>query len=123
LALSFALGSGRDRDKLAGLALQDPIATGDRQSQPPVLADCLAWLACRVYARMASGDRIYFWADVVAGNVLGREQPLGEQALMAAASAEQRQLLRENLAEDQALLRPLQEQWRAHLPDWLKLQL
>src|SRR5436190_17382603 len=42
LVWRFALGSSRDRDKLAGLA------TTAGETGAPILADCLAWLDCRV---------------------------------------------------------------------------
>jgi flavin reductase (DIM6/NTAB) family NADH-FMN oxidoreductase RutF len=33
-----------------------------------MLADCLAWLECRVTASRTAGDHTVFVADVVAGN-------------------------------------------------------
>jgi flavin reductase (DIM6/NTAB) family NADH-FMN oxidoreductase RutF len=87
------------------------LATGSTGS--PLLADCLASLECRVFARYDTGDRWYFWADIVAGEKRYDGQPLREQALMAAASDEQRQLLRQNRHEDSELLRPLHNRWRA----------
>ena len=107
LALNFAIGSGRDRDKFAGLSL----ATGSTGS--PLLADCLASLECRVFSRYDTGDRWYFWADVVAGQKHGDGNPLCEQALIAAASGEQRQLLLQNRREDSEYLQPLHNRWRA----------
>src|SRR5687767_1012894 len=86
-ALNFAIGSGRDRDKFAGLATH-PGSTG-----APLLDDCLAWLECRVFSRYDTGDRWYFWADAVAGQKQTDSQPLREHGLIAAASDEQRQLL------------------------------
>src|SRR3954469_9482743 len=61
LAWNFARDSGRQRDKLAGIVVERQ-ATG-----APVLADCLAWFDCRVFARYDAGDRLLFWGDVVAG--------------------------------------------------------
>src|SRR5215210_6074530 len=57
----FAIGSGRDRDKLAGLELLPS------QSGVPILADCLACFECQVIHQHEAGDRTFFWADVVAG--------------------------------------------------------
>lgn len=107
LALNFAIGSGRDRDKLAGLASHIG-STG-----APMLDDCLATLECRVVARFDSGDRWYYWADVVAGKRLSDGEPLCEQALIAAASDEQRKLLAQNRRDDTERLGPLHNQWRA----------
>lgn len=107
LALNFAIGSGRDRDKFAGLAMQ----VGETGA--PLLADCLAWLECRVFSRYDTGDRHYFWADVVAGNSVSSGQPLREQALLATATEEQRKLLGQNRREDAESLRPLHNRWRS----------
>lgn len=106
LALNFALGSGRDRDKFAGLNVHAS------DSGAPLLADCLAWLDCRVFARYDGGDRLYYWADVLRGERLADAQPLREQSLIAAASDEQKRLLLANRQEDAAVHRPLYEAWR-----------
>jgi flavin reductase (DIM6/NTAB) family NADH-FMN oxidoreductase RutF len=106
VALNFALGSGRDRDKLANLAMHSG------RIGVPLLDDCLARLECQVIARYDSGDRYYFWADVIEGQTLGPGEPLCEQAMIAAASNEQKKLLAENLRHDADLLRPLHDRWR-----------
>lgn len=107
LALNFAIGSGRDRDKFAGLA------TTAGSTGVPLLADCLASLECRVFSRYDTGDRWYFWADVVAGQKHGDSKPLCEQALIAAASDEQRQQLAENRRQDSEFLRSPHDRWRS----------
>lgn len=107
LALNFAIGSGRDRDKFAGLT----VSIGSTGS--PLLDDCLASLECRVFSRHDTGDRCYFWADVAAGRKQSDGQPLREQALIAAASGEQRKLLGQNRREDAEFLRQLHNRWRA----------
>lgn len=106
LALSFALGSGRERDKLAGLNV-DPGTAG-----APLLADCLARLDCRTFARYETGDRTYYWADILQGEQFGGETPLREQGLLAAATPEQKRLLLQNRRDDAALLAPGHESWR-----------
>jgi flavin reductase (DIM6/NTAB) family NADH-FMN oxidoreductase RutF len=106
-ALDFAIGSGRDRDKLAERPLR-PSATG-----VPLLADCLAWLECRVFARHETGDRLYFWADVLGGAKVGSGEPLREHGLIAVASDEQKRLLAQNRQEDADFLKPFHERWRA----------
>lgn len=106
LALNFALGSGRERDKFAGLAMQ----LGS--NGVPLLADCLASLECRIVARYDGGDRWYYWADVLNGHQVATDEPLREQDLLAAASAEQKQQLIQNRRDDSALLRPLHDHWR-----------
>jgi flavin reductase (DIM6/NTAB) family NADH-FMN oxidoreductase RutF len=43
---------------------------------PPVLADALAYLECRVADRLPAGDHELFIACVVEGRVLGEGQPM-----------------------------------------------
>ena len=100
LAWRFALGSGRDRDKLDGLEW----TAGETGS--PQLDDCLARLDCRVYDRHDGGDRIYYWADVASGACLDASPPLTEQGLLALASVEQKRLLRADMQADIELQRP-----------------
>lgn len=107
-ALSFAIGSGRARDKLADIA-----STPSPQTGNPLLADCLAWLDCRVIDRWDIGDRLIFLADVVAGQRLGDGEPLCERELIAAASDEQRGQLSRDMAGDIEQLRRLADLWRA----------
>lgn len=94
LVWRFALGSGRDKDKLSGLDL----ITGSTGS--PILADCLAWLDCRVTARHDSGDRIYFWGEVLSGDRRGDGPALTEQQLLSAATPEQKAALLAGLLAD-----------------------
>lgn len=113
LALQLAIGSGRDRDKLSGLRYaQGP-------SGSPLLQDVLAWLDCRVFARLEAGDRIYFWADILAGQQLGQETPLRERRLLAGADSAQREALRKGLLDDLQVQRPEHQRWRGQLPRWL----
>ena len=57
----FGLRSGRDADKLAGLSMTTA-TTGS-----PILTDALGWLDCRVEARLDTGDRTVYLAEVVRG--------------------------------------------------------
>ncbi len=109
LAWRFGIGSGRDRDKLAGLSTR-PAVTG-----APILDDCLAWLDCRVLTSFDAGDRLFFWADVLDGGRTGSGQPLCEHELFAAANASQLAQLRENLLEDLRIQKPLLATWRESL--------
>ena len=105
----FALQSGRDGDKLAGLAH----SIGDTGS--PILTDCLAWLDCRVVARYDAGDRIFYWADVLAGRRTSEGEPLTESRLLAAATADQKRQLQAGMAADIEIQRPLRDHWRKQL--------
>jgi flavin reductase (DIM6/NTAB) family NADH-FMN oxidoreductase RutF len=106
LAWHFSLSSGRDTKKLDGLAYRAGL------SGAPILADCQAWLDCRVFARYDAGDRIFYWGDVLAGDLLGAGVPLREKQVLAAATDDQRAALAQSRAADIAQLAPLGEAWR-----------
>ncbi len=119
VAWNFANGSGRDRDKFDSIAIRTG-ATGS-----PLLETCLARLECRVFARLETGDRTYYWADVVAGGLEptlapDQQQPLTEQQFFRQASDDQRRRLIEGRDQDIALQRPLLETWRRELPELLR---
>jgi flavin reductase (DIM6/NTAB) family NADH-FMN oxidoreductase RutF len=110
IAWSFAAESGRNRDKLAGLA------TGVVETGSPVLSDCLAWFDCRVFASYDCGDRLMLWGDVVAAGQPGEGNPLREQAFIGRLNDQQRQRLKADREGDIALQRPPREAWRANPP-------
>jgi flavin reductase (DIM6/NTAB) family NADH-FMN oxidoreductase RutF len=66
----FAGRQPESDDRFAGIRL----ATG--VTGAPVLADCLAWLECRVTASHPTRDHTIFVADVVSGNIETSDQPL-----------------------------------------------
>ena len=115
VALNFAIGSGRDREKLSGLA------THNAKTGSPILQDCLAWLDCQLYYRFNGGDRIYYFADIVAGEIAveseTRTRPLTESQLFAAASDDQRAALKASLDSDILRQRPKYRAWREQLGD------
>jgi flavin reductase (DIM6/NTAB) family NADH-FMN oxidoreductase RutF len=106
LAWNFARDSGRDRDKLAGLATTTNI-TGS-----PLLTDVLAWLDCRVVTKYHAGDRIFFWVDVVASHQAADVSPLADSDFIAALAPEQRQQLLSDREKDVQIQRPLHAAWR-----------
>ncbi|MCI0559569.1 MAG: flavin reductase family protein [Nitrososphaera sp.] len=108
-AWRFAIGSGRDRDKLAG------IRTSTARTGSPILTDCLAWLDCQVITQYDEGDRTFFLANVVAGQKLANTPPLTEGQLLAAASPEQKAKLQADLLADIQLQRPLLAEWQTRL--------
>jgi flavin reductase (DIM6/NTAB) family NADH-FMN oxidoreductase RutF len=114
LAWAFGIGSGRDRDKFLGLEASTAI-TGS-----PVLSDCLAWLDCKVISRLDTGDRVYFWGEVVASANVREGAPLREQGLFKAASDQQLRQLREGRDHDIDVHRPLYESWLENMPQLLK---
>jgi flavin reductase (DIM6/NTAB) family NADH-FMN oxidoreductase RutF len=113
-AWNFVLGSGRELDKFA------EVEWFTAETNSPILCDCLSWLDCRVFAALRTGDRNYYWADVLAGERLQPDTPLTEQDLLALATEEQKRTLREDREADIASQRPAQDVWRARLPEVLK---
>ena len=109
LAWRFGLGSGRDRDKLAGLKYRTV------KSGSPILEDCLAWLDCKVFHRYAAGDRILYWADVLAAGQPQEGEALCERELFTTATPEQLDRLQRELAADIQQQRQLLERWRGSL--------
>ena len=107
LAWDFAKDSGRERDKLAGLA------TTDSSAGCPILPDCLAWFDCRVFVRHDAGDRLFYWADVVAAGRPGSGSPLREQAFIRSLTDDQRKALAAQREADAEIQRSLADQWRA----------
>jgi flavin reductase (DIM6/NTAB) family NADH-FMN oxidoreductase RutF len=90
----FGLRSGRDTDKFAGLAVRQA-ATG-----APILADAAAWLDCRVEARLETGDRTLFLAEVVAAQCRAEVEPLTLHAYLREAPEAVRHRLKQQLDED-----------------------
>ena len=110
LAWNFAKDSGRARDKLSGL----PLTTA--KTGAPILADCLAWFDCQVFNSYDTGDRTFFWADVVASERAdANAAPLREQEFFRSLTAEQKQILAAARAADTAALKPAHDEWRTQL--------
>ncbi len=109
LAWNFAHDSGRNRDKLIGLPFA-PAASG-----APVLQDCLAWLDCRVFARYDAGDRLLYWADVVAAAQISSGMPMRERDFLSSLAPEEKQALVAGRDADVAVLRPVHHDWRSAL--------
>jgi flavin reductase (DIM6/NTAB) family NADH-FMN oxidoreductase RutF len=106
LALRFGLESGRDCDKFAGLSFK----TGPSGS--PILRDALAWADCRVEARMDTGDRTVYLAEVVDCQP-PTGTPLTVQKWFPRLSASQRDLLAVQRSRDEDVDRQAILQWRA----------
>jgi flavin reductase (DIM6/NTAB) family NADH-FMN oxidoreductase RutF len=103
----FGLASGGTVDKLDGLA----VSAG--ASGSPRLAEALAWLDCRVEARLDTGDRTIYLAEVIDGAKPRPGQPLTAQRLLALASPAQRSVLKEGLVKDAAVDAVAIRAWRA----------
>jgi flavin reductase (DIM6/NTAB) family NADH-FMN oxidoreductase RutF len=90
----FGLESGRDLDKLHGLAVTDAV-TGS-----PVLTDARGWLDCRVEARLDTGDRTVFLAEVVDGAMVKPGPVLTFKRMLQLAPPDRLRQLKESLAGD-----------------------
>ena len=66
----FGLVSGRDKDKLQGVAMTSG------ESGSPLLTDCFGYLDCRVINAMDGGDMTCFLADVLDGKTIAEGEPL-----------------------------------------------
>ena len=66
----FGLVSGRERDKLDG------VAQTKGMSGSPLLTNCFGYLDCRVINAMDGGDMTCFLAEVVDGKTLSQGEPL-----------------------------------------------
>lgn len=106
VAWEFARDSGRDRDKLAEMT------TAATPAGCPILPDCLAWFDCRVFARYDAGDRLFYWADVVAAERQSVGSPLREQAFIRSLTDDQRRLLGNQRDSDAEIQRELADGWR-----------
>ena len=100
----FGLQCGRDVDKLAGLA--QTTTPGGQQ----FLNDAQAWMDCRVEARMDSGDKTIYLADVETGELPGNDPPLTAKRMVELAPPEMLAELKARMETDieideQAILR------------------
>jgi flavin reductase (DIM6/NTAB) family NADH-FMN oxidoreductase RutF len=102
----FGTQSGRQVDKLAGLSFR-LAATGS-----PILTDALAWLDCRVEARLDTGDRTLYLAEVLDGQRLRPEPPLTVQRMVQLAPPEKLRELKQQLDQDSAVDAEAIRRWR-----------
>ncbi|MFY9973300.1 MAG: flavin reductase family protein [Chromatiaceae bacterium] len=93
----FGLASGHDTDKLSGLPDQ---RTPDGN---PLYPEALAWLDCRVEARMDTGDRTLYLTEVSGGAVLAKGPALTVGTLLRDAPADRLAELDRLYRADQAL--------------------
>jgi flavin reductase (DIM6/NTAB) family NADH-FMN oxidoreductase RutF len=106
LVWRFGLQSSRDVDKFAGLQVATAV-TGS-----PILGEALAWLDCRVETRIETGDRTVFLGEVLDGRSHGHARLLSLQRLLALASPDQKNILREQMAADASRDADVISRWR-----------
>jgi flavin reductase (DIM6/NTAB) family NADH-FMN oxidoreductase RutF len=111
LAYRLAASSGRDSDKLTDVELLAD------QPTVPVIAAARAWFIGRVFQKLPAGDRVFFWADVIAAgeNPPANAAPslLKEQAFIQALSLDERKHLKSLREADALALRPVATEWRS----------
>jgi flavin reductase (DIM6/NTAB) family NADH-FMN oxidoreductase RutF len=103
----FGLQSGRDQDKLLGLAV------AEKSSGSPVLIDALGWLDCRVEARLDSGDRTFYLAEVLEGAMTG-SAPLTFKRMLQLAPSGSLSALKAALVRDAVVDGEAIRAWREH---------
>jgi flavin reductase (DIM6/NTAB) family NADH-FMN oxidoreductase RutF len=101
----FGLRSGRADDKMEGLRLES-------QAGPPLLADALAWLHCRVETSLDTGDRTIFLGEVLDGRVRSSAPALTMKRALELAPAEKLHELKDSLQRDAAVDAAAIEAWR-----------
>lgn len=114
LAWNFARDSGRTRDKLAACEL------AESDSGIPILQACHSILVGSVFAKVETGDRVYFWADIIEAQCHSNSSPLCEQEFIRWCDDSKKLILEEDKQGDVALQREGQSEFRQSLPSWLQ---
>jgi flavin reductase (DIM6/NTAB) family NADH-FMN oxidoreductase RutF len=102
----FGLQSGRETDKLEGLIFRDG-ATGS-----PLLTDALGWLDCRVEARLDSGDRTVYLAEVLDAEHVHKGTVFTLKRLLEIAPRDKLQELNKQMSHDSAVDADAIRKWR-----------
>jgi flavin reductase (DIM6/NTAB) family NADH-FMN oxidoreductase RutF len=106
----FGIPSGREVDKLRGLET----STGAGGS--PILSGALGWVDCRVEARMDTGDRTVYLAEVVDARVERTGTSLTFKRLLELAAPERMREMEMALERDMELDRTAILDWRRRQP-------
>ena len=114
LAWNFARDSGRTRDKLAACEL------AESDSGIPILQACHSILVGSVFAKVETGDRVYFWADIIEAQCHSNSSPLCEQEFIRWCDDSKKLILKKDKQDDVALQREGQNEFRQSLPSWLR---
>jgi flavin reductase (DIM6/NTAB) family NADH-FMN oxidoreductase RutF len=103
----FGLQSGRSLDKFAGLSVQTAV-TGS-----PILNSAVGWMDCRVEARLDTGDRTIYLAEVVQSQIAHFAPPLTFQRLLQLAPPERLRELKLLRNQDAGVDADAIRAWRA----------
>ena len=102
----FGLQSGHQCDKFAGMKWHP----GKRGS--PLLDEAIGWLECRVEARMETGDRTLYLAEVIAAQSTVQAVALTLKRALELATPDQVRELKRQRLEDAALDAEAIRRWR-----------
>ncbi|MBK1723471.1 flavin reductase [Thiocystis violacea] len=102
----FGVATGHVTDKLAGLDL------GETPDGNPLYPEAAAWLDCRVEARLDTGDRTAYLAEILGGRTLTQGPVLTLAGLLRGAPPERRAELDRLYAKDQAIDAAAIQAWR-----------
>jgi flavin reductase (DIM6/NTAB) family NADH-FMN oxidoreductase RutF len=102
----FGLASGHASDKFVGLERQQTPASG------PLLRNALGWLECKVEAKLDTGDRTVYLAEVTNAESSGDEPPLTLNRMVQLAPSEKRAELKRLMQRDAALDADAIRAWR-----------
>jgi flavin reductase (DIM6/NTAB) family NADH-FMN oxidoreductase RutF len=102
----FGLSSGRDLDKLAGLAHRAG------PSGSPILEATPGWLDCRVEDRLDTGDRTVYLAEVLEAGMPRPFHPLTLRRLLHLAPPDQLRQMKDFMAADGAVDAAAIRAWR-----------
>lgn len=102
----FGIPTGRNEEKLTGLR------TTTGASGSPILADALASLDCRVEARLDTGDRTIYLAEVLNSRAEQTKKPLTFQRLLQLGAPERMRELKVAMEHDVQLDREAILEWR-----------
>jgi flavin reductase (DIM6/NTAB) family NADH-FMN oxidoreductase RutF len=102
----FGLQSGHDVDKLAGLEVQAGL------SGAPILTAAPGWLDCRVEARLDTGDRTVYLAEVVDAQGPAEVTLLTVSRLRQTIPDDRRSTLLEQMSRDSAIDAAAIAAWR-----------
>jgi flavin reductase (DIM6/NTAB) family NADH-FMN oxidoreductase RutF len=106
----FGLQSGRDVDKLKGWEIE----IGATAS--PLLKEALGWLDCRVEARLDTGDRTIYLAEVVDAHHRKPGPILTVKRLLQLAPADKLKILKHQLERDIVVDARAIKAWRKQTP-------
>ncbi|HEX4413209.1 MAG TPA: flavin reductase family protein [Lacipirellulaceae bacterium] len=104
----FGISTGRNGDKLAGLK------TTTGASGSPILVDALVSLDCRVEARLDTGDRTIYLAEVLDARAERMAKPLTFQRLLQLGAPDRMRKLKVAMEHDTELDRKAIIEWRRH---------